>query len=325
MPGHRKRTNSSINDEIRAIALAQHGMVAYRQLASRGILSGSISNRVKTGFLVPVCPRVYALAGTSLTDKSIWMAGVLASGSGAMLAGTAAAELHGFANWNGIVDVRRRTSVQTHGKRIQLPSGQSRPLLIRRFRKAALREAVSVDGIPAAGPVQTLYDLAEIWGGQARLKWAFIEADRLGLLDESGTDRMIGPNFGFKGAGELRKRARIKIPRLELTDTALEALTLDLLAGTDLPLPEVNKPEGSYRLDFVFVEQRLIIEVDGGSHQGLAKRLDDHERENQLVRGGWSVLRFAWWDMTERPLEVLPLIREALLARGWVPPEGPGN
>ena len=188
-----------------------------------------------------------------------------------------------------------------------------------------MREAVSVDGIPATGPVQTLYDLAEIWGGQARLKWAFIEANRLGLLDESGTDRMIGPNFGFKGAGELRKRARIKIPRLELTDTALEALTLDLLAGTDLPLPEVNKPEGSYRLDFVFVEQRLIIEVDGGSHQGLAKRLDDHERENQLVRGGWSVLRFAWWDMTERPLEVLPLIREALLARGWVPPEGPGN
>ena len=296
--------------------MVQHGMVAARQLASAGILRASVCNRVKNGFLFPVCPRVYALAGVPLTEKSVWIAGVLASGPGAMLAGTAAAELHGFATWNGIVDVRRPTPATRSGKRISLPTGRSYPLTLRRFRNADLRAMTTIDGIPVSGPAGPLYDLAETWEGRPKLKWAFIEADRLGLVRDEDAARMIGPNFGFKGAGALRDRARIKIPRLEMAESTLEALALEALVEAGLPIPEVNRPEGRYRLDFVYPGQKLIIEVDGGSHRGHAKRLDDHERENQLVREGWSVLRFDWWDLTESREKFTRLVREALRARG---------
>ncbi len=49
-------------------------------------------------------------------------------------------------------------------------------------------------------------------------------------------------------------------------------------------------PIAHYIVDFVCVEQRLIIEVDGGQHQDRAN--DDDERTRILEAEGYRVLRF---------------------------------
>ncbi len=49
-------------------------------------------------------------------------------------------------------------------------------------------------------------------------------------------------------------------------------------------------PIAQYIVDFVCVEQRLIIEVDGGQHQDRAN--DDDERTRILEAEGYRVLRF---------------------------------
>lgn len=49
-------------------------------------------------------------------------------------------------------------------------------------------------------------------------------------------------------------------------------------------------PFGDYILDFVCLENRLVIEVDGGQHGEQAE--DDDNRTQKLQEAGFRVLRF---------------------------------
>ena len=49
-------------------------------------------------------------------------------------------------------------------------------------------------------------------------------------------------------------------------------------------------PIGSYIVDFVYLEKKLIIELDGGQHQ--RKKDQDTAREQWLMSEGYKVLRF---------------------------------
>lgn len=74
------------------------------------------------------------------------------------------------------------------------------------------------------------------------------------------------------------------------------------------PEYEVRDYRDGYRyIDFAYIRSplRLAIEVDGyGPHLRQVSRRDfsDHlHRQNQLVIDGWSVLRFSFDDLAERP------------------------
>jgi very-short-patch-repair endonuclease len=49
-------------------------------------------------------------------------------------------------------------------------------------------------------------------------------------------------------------------------------------------------PIGRYIVDFVCLEERLILEIDGGQHD--IEKDKDQERTNWLVTEGYRVLRF---------------------------------
>src|SRR3974390_2470475 len=50
-------------------------------------------------------------------------------------------------------------------------------------------------------------------------------------------------------------------------------------------------PIGPYIVDFICIERRIVIEVDGGQHQDCIK---DRRRDAWLASQGLTVLRF--WD-----------------------------
>jgi very-short-patch-repair endonuclease len=66
---------------------------------------------------------------------------------------------------------------------------------------------------------------------------------------------------------------------------------------------------GPYVLDFVCVAQRLVVEVDGGQHNGSAH---DAARDAWLTSNGWRVLRFWNNDVMNNMDGVLMVICEAL-------------
>ncbi len=63
-------------------------------------------------------------------------------------------------------------------------------------------------------------------------------------------------------------------------------------------------------VDVALVARRLAIEVDGMAfHVDVARFRRDRSRQNTLVALGWTVLRFTWVDLTERPGYVAAMVQ----------------
>ncbi|MGH9224336.1 MAG: endonuclease domain-containing protein [Acidimicrobiales bacterium] len=69
-----------------------------------------------------------------------------------------------------------------------------------------------------------------------------------------------------------------------------------------------------YFVDLAYPARRLAIELDGVTAHGGNRFQTDRTRQNAPVLAGWTVLRFTWADVTERPDRVVAAIRLALAA-----------
>ena len=71
-------------------------------------------------------------------------------------------------------------------------------------------------------------------------------------------------------------------------------------------------PIGSYIVDFVCVEKKLIVEVDGWTHPSENEILFDERRTAFLHEQGYRVIRFQNIEIKEGLDQVLTLVAEAL-------------
>ncbi len=69
-------------------------------------------------------------------------------------------------------------------------------------------------------------------------------------------------------------------------------------------------PIGKYIVDFICLERKIVIELDGGQHTEPEKREYDRERDNWLEKEGYRVLRFCDNDVLLNIRGVLEVIRE---------------
>ena len=60
-------------------------------------------------------------------------------------------------------------------------------------------------------------------------------------------------------------------------------------------------PVGPYIADFAWLSARVIVEVDGDSHETLAGRAHDLRRNSFLAAQGFTVLRFDNGQVIEGP------------------------
>src|SRR5665647_2706228 len=66
--------------------------------------------------------------------------------------------------------------------------------------------------------------------------------------------------------------------------------------------------------DIQFPQERLIIEIDGKAYHGESRFQSDRTRQNRLVLAGYTILRFTWEDLVDRPERVARQIQDALRA-----------
>jgi len=76
-----------------------------------------------------------------------------------------------------------------------------------------------------------------------------------------------------------------------------------------------QRPFHGYYLDFVCIDRRLVVELDGGQHNDPVQAEHDRVRDAVLTRAGYKVLRF--WNSTVRTDigSVMDAIRLALHAQ----------
>lgn len=113
------------------------------------------------------------------------------------------------------------------------------------------------------------------------------------------------------GVATLVRHIRVARPG---TRSEAERTMARLLGKAGLTGWQANLPlDGIGVLDFAFVAQRVAIEIGGRAWHSAGDRFQsDRSRQNRLILLGWTVLRFTWEDLVERPDEVIREVRLAL-------------
>jgi hypothetical protein len=151
---------------------------------------------------------------------------------------------------------------------------------------------------------RTLFDIASETSGEA-LEVAIREAEYLHRFRIEELEELLELHPGRRGARTtkacLRRLGRGPHGR---TRSRLEVRFAALLAGTDLPMPELNvllDLDGfKVQADCLWREQRLIAELDGGkAHRTRMAFETDRERDRRLQAAGWRVIRVTWRQLDD--------------------------
>jgi hypothetical protein len=238
---------------------------------------------------------VYAVGHLALTRNGRFMAAVLAGGDGAALSHFSAAVLWGILDDRGgplhvtAAGRRRLKGVVVHDAPLQ-------------------RERVHRLGIVVTTPARTIVDLADVVARRRVLERAIDEAEYL-KLDWSGA----APRHGRRGSGLLASVLAVHEPGSTRTHPGLEEMFLTFLDERGFPRPEVNVHVEGYECDFVWRDQRVIVETDGGAAHGTRRAKErDPVRDADLQIAGWRVIRITLMRLSRQPAAVEHQLRRLL-------------
>lgn len=256
---------------------------------------------------------VYSLVPRELlTREGHWMAAVLACGPGAVLSYRTAAALLGLRPTD-----RAKIDVTVPGR------SRSRHPRIDVHRSTTLSDAdVSVEnGIPCTTVARTLLDLAEVVSRRA-LERAFDQTEAMNVFDLRAIEHQLERNSTRAAARLVRALLGEHYVGSTLTQSELEEAFLALCRRLRLPKPKVNEwidlGDGLPMIcgDFVWREQRVIVETDGDRFHGTRQaRERDPQRDQRATLAGWRPIRTTWRQVTRRPRELEPVLLALVRAR----------
>jgi very-short-patch-repair endonuclease len=164
--------------------------------------------------------------------------------------------------------------------------------------------------MPVTPVARTLRDIAFLLPARGTRR-ALSEADYKRLLDLAAAQRALGR--GRPGAAALRRELERFDPSLGQTRSPLEDEFLELCELHRLPLPRLNSRVGKFTVDAIWLEQRLVVELDGGHSHGTAAAVAaDRSRDLYLRDAGYRVLRYSWAQVTNEPERVVADLRRQL-------------
>lgn len=294
-----------MDSAVVAIAGRQGGVVARSQLLEAGVSEDGVDYRVACGMLVPVHRGVYAVLSDPTPFRRM-IAAVLAAGADSYLSHRAAAAVLDIsAPLPDAVPVevstRRDVRVSDPGIRI--------------YRAASLEidDVTTYQGIPLTTAARTLFDLAATGCGMGQLERAYAVASRKGLVERQDLERLLRRYPRRRGRPRLRALlATIGSPAY--TRSEAERRFLDLVRAARLPDPATNVMVEGFEVDFLWREERLIVEVDGRAYHSGSRRFEgDRARDAVLMAAGFRTMRVTWAQITRDPQPLLVRLAQALV------------
>jgi very-short-patch-repair endonuclease len=268
------------------LAARRHGVVTSADLAQAGLGRGAVARRVAEGRYRRLHRGVF-LVGPLPGSRTREMAAVLAVGHDAAISHRSAAAL-----WEilpppdePLIDV-----TVTRGHPRHRPG-------IRIHRSRRLQRSFNA-GVPLTSPLRTLVDLATTVGAH----------DLERAVEEAQIRRLVRPDQ----LGRLHRFDRYHEPCL--TRSEAERRLLALIRAAKLPPPRTNMLVSGYEVDFVWPNERLIVEVDGFAfHSTRAAFERDRARDRVLHAAGYVVLRVTWRQLVREPEVVVAELAAALV------------
>ena len=273
---------------LAALADRQYGVVSRTQLRDLGLSDSRVTARVGRGGLVPVHRGVFAVGHSTH----------------AVLSHAAAAAL-----WE--LRASHATTID-----ITLPGAGGRrrrkDLRIHRARSLDSQTAIH-DRIPVTTPARPVLDLAATLNPRA-IERVLDQVETLRLTDVPTLVALAKDITGHPGAPKLLQILQRHEPGTTLTRSELEERFLALCRAAGLPAPLCNHSlADSNTVDFVFADQRLLVETDSWRWHRSRKQFEtDRRRDATHAAQGWRTLRFTQDRITHHPREVAATVRAVL-------------
>ncbi|MGZ4200680.1 MAG: DUF559 domain-containing protein [Thermoleophilaceae bacterium] len=175
-------------------------------------------------------------------------------------------------------------------------------------------DITEIDGIPVTSLARTLLDLAEVVP-MDHLAKCVEEAMRKRIYDHRAVFELLERSPGRRG----QKPLRAVLTGVVLVDPAtrkeLERRFQKLLREHRIPKPVRNTLAEGYEVDNVWLEHKLIAELDGYENHGTRKAFEaDRLRDANLQLAGYRVIRITWRQLTQEPAEIADLLHRCLRA-----------
>ena len=269
-----------------ALAARRHGVVAAADLAAAGLGRRAIERRLAEGRLRRLHRGVF-LVGPLAGPRTREMAAVLAVGHDAAISHRSAGAL-----WEILPSAGEPVHVTTTRGHPRHRPG------IRVHRTRSLQVSLNA-GLPVTTPLRTLLDLAATTSAR-ELERAVEEAQVRRLVTRDDLEQLPGSHRDEPS----------------LTRSEAERRLLALVRAARLPRPHTNVRVGGHEVDFLWPEQRLIVEVDGFAfHHTRAAFERDRARDRALQAGGYLVVRVTWRQLVDEPEAVVAALAAALAQR----------
>lgn len=292
---------------VSGLAGRQFGLFSRSQVDDDDL----IFRRVTHGRWVQMAPGVYSLPGwPDSWHRRLWLAH-LDVGLHSVVSHEAAAALH------------RLTTYGPGSVTVTVPHGDHErpaPYEVRQSTDLRPHHVTTVDGLPTTTPARTLVDLA----ARRRL-------DRLSrAVDDAHVSRtcrieevlVVYDELKRPGKRGLRMLGRLlaaRGPGYVPPESVLERRFLRLIRAAGLPEPQRQaplpwRPQAPSRVDFLYPEHRVIIEVDGRRwHARMDQMAADRRRDREAQNHGYRVYRFVWEEVTRQPEDVCETVDRALV------------
>ena len=118
-------------------------------------------------------------------------------------------------------------------------------------------------------------------------------------INEAESQRFEGPRPERRPTKRGTRALRTLAPPTH-TRSDLEARFHTFLNDRRFPAPQTNVLIEGKEVDFVWQDQKLIVELDSWEyHRTRAAFEDDRRTDRRLRAAGWTVLRVTWRDLDE--------------------------
>ncbi|GGF24006.1 type IV toxin-antitoxin system AbiEi family antitoxin domain-containing protein [Williamsia phyllosphaerae] len=281
---------------LRELLASHDGVITLGQAESVGLNRSAVQRRVAAGEWRRVGRGVYFVADREVSTRARLRAACWSVGSHAALSGTSAAW------WHRLVD-EPPTVVTVTARRGRHGGAVTAVTVV--HRDLDVVDVVERSDLLMTGVPLTVLDTAAVTG-MGVLDSALLRG-RVSLEQLLAAHARYPGRRGSKVTGDMLRRAHSG------ARSEAERLLVGLLRRAAIGGWVANREVCGFPVDIVFDTDRVLVEIDGMAfHSDALAFQHDRTRQNILVANGWTILRFTWADLTQRPQYVVSQIRSAL-------------
>ncbi len=302
-----------LDDDLASLAQRQAGCFHRDQALQAGFSRAAVESRLARKLWVPVHPRVYRAATTSVTPATQGFSAGLYVGEPYAFSFVTGARLRGMDPF--LIDPR--TWVAVPHERVVA----GRPLLrVRRTKHFHPWVQADCHGLPVFSEARLVVDLAQLLDPPElrRLVYDLIRRERC------TPEEILAAAEGMGGRAGLADLRRVMQDFDPLAESAAEQEANERLQDCGIFLDRQVELWSEFglvaRFDFADTALKVAFEIDGDRDHSSARRVHyDKQRDRATARHGWQVARFPVTFVRRHGSQFVREVRD-LLASRQLPP-----